>query len=173
MNIATINDQSPILQSQVGDSFSIDALQADIDAAKRKYGENYAFTPSTVQSLLNAYKRVKGTLPSITWTPEYVMVDKWTLDNRKLQAYCSFIEPEMVAISKINWCLSLYAADEVQTEPVGKHSIIVVPFGLGKYLCISDPRVLAQYVQSGAENLMVYVIRDEQALNACTHPVCV
>ena len=173
MSISTINDQTPILESNHGDPFSIDALQADIAAAARKYGETFAFTPSAVESLHSAYKRVAALLPAITWTPEYVMVDKWALDNRKLQAYCSFIEPEAIDTDKINWCLSLYVTNEVQAEPVGQHFIIAVPFGLDKFLCISDPRVLAQYSQRSAPSLMVNVIRDQQALNACTHPICV
>lgn len=173
MSISTINEQTPILESSTGDPFSIDDLQKDIDAIKQRAAGGYAFTPDTVQTLLSAYMRVKETLPCITWAPEYVMVDKWALDNRKLQAYCSFIEPEAAQIGKINWCLSLYAADEVQAEPAGKHFIIAVPYGLDKYLCISDPRVVAQHTAGGAETLMIYVIRDEQALKACTHPVCV
>ena len=173
MNISTINDQTPILESNSGDPFSIDELQKDIDVSKHRHGSAYAFTPDTVQTLVNAYKCFKEMLPTITWTPEYVMVDKRALDNRKLQAYCSFIEPEAIDTDKINWCLSLYVADEVQAEPVGQHFIIAVPFGLDKFLCISDPRALAQYVQRGSESMMVYVIRDPQALNACTHPICI
>ena len=172
MSISTINDQTPILESNHGDPFSIDELQKDIDVSKHRHGSAYAFTPDTVQTLLNAYTRVKETLPVITWTPEYVTVDKWALDNRKLQAYCSFIDPVEMDITKINWCLSLYS-DDVHAEPVGKHFIIAVPYGLDKFLCISDPRVLAESSRCGASRLMVYVVRDTQALNACTHPICI
>ena len=172
MSISTINDQTPILESNNGNPYSIDELQGVIDVTKYIQGTACAFTPDTVQTLVNAYKCFKEMLPTITWTPEYVMVDKWALDNRKLQAYCSFIDPVEMDITKINWCLSLYAGD-VQAEPVGKHFIIAVPYGLDKFLCISDPRVLAESSRCGASRLMVYVVRDTQALNACTHPICI
>ena len=153
MEISTINETTKHLVSVYGERF----------------GAQYSFTGVTVRTVLHQYRKTLALLPSIAWSDDIVKVDVMAFENHKLQAYCSFLEPQVVEISKIDWTLELYGDQlkAIDFEQEEQEFIIAIPHGVDQFLCISDPRVLKKYSDKGFETLLVYVITDRTALYAC------
>ncbi len=169
MEISTINETTKHLVSDSEDPFSVIDLAYDIAAAFHVYGRSFAFTPATVNAVLEQYRKTLDLLPKINWSEDTVKVGDMVFENHKLQACCSFLEPQVVEISKIDWALELYG-EELKAHddcPEAQEFIVAIPHGVDQFLCISDPRVLKKYKDKGFETLLVYVIMDRTALYAC------
>ena len=168
MSFKTINTSSKMLESRFGEQFSLEELQSDVNTALRVGDDKFMFTASTVQSVVNACTRLLELVPVITYTPNTVVVDGETYENRKIGALCNFVAPQIVTANKIYWSLAFYEEIPDYDPDTMSALVVAVHFGPSRLLCISGQSRLKYLMDEATSEVAIHLLSPEQ-LKMCRY----